>query len=99
MDFMYANLRRKLASEDIARAAALSVRNLNHLFQQHLRLTPMRVLLDFRLDKACRLLRHTDASIEQVAEDCGFPNRYYFSRMLKQHRGTSPAVYRRAEIL
>jgi AraC-like DNA-binding protein len=98
MDFMHANLARKLSVDDVARAAGMSARNLNHLFQQHLEMSPMRVLLDFRLDKSCRLLRHGDASIEQIAEDCGFPNRYYFSRMLKQHRGTSPAAYRRAEV-
>jgi len=98
MDFMHSNLARKLSVDDVARAAGMSPRNLNHLFQQHLEMSPMRVLLDFRLDKACRLLRHDDASIEQVAEDCGFPNRYYFSRMLKQHRGTSPAAYRRSEV-
>ena len=58
----------------------------------------MRVLLDFRLDQACRRLRHTNESIEQIAEDCGFPNRYYFSRMLKQHRAISPAAYRKAAL-
>ncbi len=98
MDFMHANLNRKLTNVDVARAACLSVRNLNHLFNQHVEMPPMRVLLDFRLDKACRLLRHSDESIEQVAEDCGFPNRYYLSRMLKQHRGTSPAAYRKGQV-
>ncbi len=97
MDFMHTNLNRKLSTEDVARAAGLSVRNLNHLFNQHVAMPPMRVLLDYRLDKSCRLLRHTDDSIDQVAEDCGFPNRYYFSRMLKQHRGASPAAYRRGQ--
>lgn len=98
IDFMHANLTRKLTAEAIAADAGLSVRNLNHLFQQNVRETPMRVLLDLRLDRACRQLRHGVASIEQIAEECGFPNRYYFSRMLKQHRGASPAAYRRAEV-
>jgi AraC-like DNA-binding protein len=96
MDFMHANLNRKLTTGDVARAAGLSVRNLNHLYSQHVERSPMRVLLDFRLDEACRLLRYRDDSIEQIAEDCGFPNRYYFSRMLKRHRGVSPAAYRDA---
>lgn len=98
MDFMHANLNRKLTSEDVARAAGLSVRNLNHLFNQQVQMPPMRVLLDYRLDQACRLLRHSEDSIEQIADDCGFPNRYYFSRMLKQHRGTSPAAYRKGQV-
>mgnify|MGYP001627900394 CR=1 FL=1 len=96
--FMASNLTRKLTNGDVARASGLSVRNLNHLFNKHVNTSPMRVMQDLRLDQACRLLRQTDASIEQIAEDCGFPNRHYFSRMLKQCRGISPAAYRSSEI-
>lgn len=97
MHFISSNLSRKLTSQEVATAAGVSVRNLNHLFQQNLGKSPMNVLLDFRLNQACRLLRLSDASIDQIAEDCGFPNRYYFSRMMKQVRATSPAAYRKAE--
>ena len=69
--------------------------NLNHLFQQELKLPPMRVLLDYRLDQACALLRHGDASIDEIAEQSGLVNRHYLSRMMRQYRGTSPAAYRR----
>ena len=98
MEFLQANLSRKINAEDAARAAGVSVRNLNHLFRSQVRMAPMSVLLNYRLDRACHLLRHTDQSIEQVAENCGFPNRYYFSRMLKQHRGISPAAYRKGQL-
>ena len=98
MEFLQANLARRINAEDAARAAGVSVRNLNHLFRSQVRMAPMSVLLSYRLDRACHLLRHTDQSIEQVAENCGFPNRYYFSRMLKQHRGISPAAYRKGQL-
>ncbi|MES2598049.1 MAG: AraC family transcriptional regulator [Verrucomicrobiota bacterium] len=98
MEFMNQHLGLKLTAEQIARHAGLSVRNLNHLFQQELHLPPMRVLLDYRLDEACRLLRHTDDSIENIAEDCGLVNRHYFSRMLRQYRNTSPAAYRQESL-
>ena len=95
LDFMSAHLALKLTAEQIARFAGLSVRNLNHLFQQELKLPPMRVLLDYRLDHACGLLRHGDASIDEIAEQSGLVNRHYLSRMMRQYRGTSPAAYRR----
>lgn len=98
MDFLQSNLSRKITAEDASRAAGVSVRNLNHLFRSQVRMAPMTVLLNYRLDRACHLLRHTEHSIEQVAENCGFPNRYYFSRMLKQHRGISPAAYRKGQL-
>ncbi len=94
MEFMHQHLGIKLTAEQVARHAGLSVRNLNHLFQQELQQAPMRVLLDYRLDEACRQLRHTEKSIESIAEECGLTNRYYLSRMLRQYRNTSPAMYR-----
>lgn len=98
VDFMHINLARKLTNGDVARFAGLSVRNLNHLFRKQMETTPMRALLDLRLDKACRLLRQSDGSIEQIASEAGFPNRHYFSRMLRLHRGASPAAYRRGQV-
>ena len=94
MEFMHQHLGLKLTAEQVSRHAGLSVRNLNHLFQQELQQPPMRVLLDYRLDEACRKLRHTEDSIETIAEQCGLVNRHYFSRMLRQYRNTSPAAYR-----
>ncbi|MEZ5385877.1 MAG: AraC family transcriptional regulator [Prosthecobacter sp.] len=94
MEFMHQHHGLKLTAVQVARHAGVSVRNLNHLFQLELQQPPMRVLLDYRLDEACRLLRHTEDSIEAIAETCGLVNRHYFSRMLRQYRNTSPAAYR-----
>ena len=98
LDFMSAHLSLKLTAEQIAKYAGLSVRNLNHLFQQELKQAPMRVLLDYRLDEACRLLRGDESSIEEIAEQCGMVNRHYLSRMMRQYRNTSPAAYRNQDV-
>jgi AraC-like DNA-binding protein len=94
MEFMNQHLGLKLTSEQVARHSGLSVRNLNHLFKEEVQQSPMRVLLDYRLDEACRRLRHTAESIESIAEGCGLLNRHYLSRMMRQYRNTSPAAYR-----
>jgi AraC-like DNA-binding protein len=58
----------------------------------------MRVLLDYRLDEACRLLRGEESSIEEIAEQCGLVNRHYLSRMMRQYSNTSPAAYRDEQV-
>lgn len=98
LDFMSAHLNLKLTAEQIARYSGVSVRNLNHLFQQELKQSPMRALLDYRLDEACRLLRGDEASIEEIAEQCGLVNRHYLSRVMRQYRNTSPAAYRDEQV-
>ena len=41
-----------------------------------------------------KLLRNIDHTITQVAEEYGFPNRYYFTRTLAEYGKTTPAVFR-----
>jgi AraC-like DNA-binding protein len=94
LDFMSDHLGLKITAEQVSKHAGLSVRNLNHLFQSQLKQGPMRILLDYRLDEACRQLRTSESSIEDIAEECGLVNRHYFSRMMRQYRNTSPAAYR-----
>jgi AraC-like DNA-binding protein len=40
----------------------------------------------------------TDRSIDQIAADCGFPNRYYFTRVFRSHHECGPAAYRQRQI-
>ena len=99
LDFLSAHLSLKITAGQIAKFAGLSVRNLNHLFKQDLNQSPMRVLLDYRLDEACRQLRTGGPSIEEIAEQCGLGNRFYLSRVMRHYRNTSPAAYRDEQVI
>ena len=94
LGFMGEHFREKLALEDIARASGCSERTLLELFQAEVRQTPIQTLTAVRSDEASRLLAHTDLSVDEIAERCGFANRYYFSRVFKQATGESPAAFR-----
>ena len=56
--------------------------------------TPARYVQDRRLRRAAEALVATDRSIDEIAERCGFANRYYFTRVFSQRMGVSPARYR-----
>lgn len=88
------HLREKVTLADLARFADVSPRTLSNLFVSEVGFPPMRYLLELRLNRVMTLLRHTDYSIEQIAEECGFPNRYYLTRMLSKYRRTTPAAFR-----
>ncbi len=55
-------------------------------------------LLDYikqtRLDYAKILLSTTNLSIQQISEKLQFGTRNYFTRIFKEHVGTSPTEYR-----
>jgi transcriptional regulator GlxA family with amidase domain len=44
--------------------------------------------------RASELLVCTDQSIDEVAQRCGFANRYYFSRVFAERVGRPPVRYR-----
>lgn len=88
------HLTEKVTLAELARFAGLSVRTLSQQFVAKVGFPPMRYLLELRLNHAMKLLRHTDHTIEHIAEECGFPNRYYFTRMLSKYRRTTPAAFR-----
>lgn len=57
--------------------------------------TPIRYIQEQRVKRAEQQLLLTDRSIEQIAADHGFGNRFYFSRIFTRHTGVSPAAYRK----
>ncbi len=85
----------KLSLATLARATGLTERRLTALVDRLTGFTPIRYRLELRLNEAMRLLRAGDLPIEDVARRCGFPNRYYFTRMFSKHRYMTPAAYRR----
>jgi AraC-like DNA-binding protein len=48
-----------------------------------------------RLDLAAGALRTTDHPIKAIAERCGLPDLYYFSKLFKRAHGLPPGEYRR----
>jgi transcriptional regulator GlxA family with amidase domain len=55
---------------------------------------PAEYHLNLRLEKACELLRDTNQSVRQIAEDIGFKNQNHFSAFFKRKTGHSPSAYR-----
>ncbi len=56
--------------------------------------TPGRYVQDRRLRRAADLLVSSGQIIEEIAQQCGFANRYHFTRVFSQRMGCPPARYR-----
>jgi len=79
----------------MAKQAGMGSRAFLNWFKGETGTTPMVYLKGRRVREACRKLRFTMASIERIAEDTGFSNRYHFSRVFREQTGRTPADYRR----
>ena len=80
---------------DIARAANVTTRAIQHAFRRHLETTPMAYLRRVRLDQAHRRLRTADpdgeTTVAQVALDWGFANPSRFARYYREAYGRVPS--------
>lgn len=85
----------KIKNDQLAEKINMSRNSFLRLFKEQTGTTPGSYILNKRLDLAAEQLLASTNSIDEVADICGFVNRYYFSRMFKKYRNLSPALYRR----
>ncbi len=67
------------------------------LFRTQVGQTPGQYMLERRIALAAQRLVLGDASIDAIAQECGFPDRFSFSRMFAKRMGVPPATYRRRQ--
>ena len=81
--------------EALAAECFLSERRFRDLFRERTGVTPKQYIINARMEKACVMLQSTGLSVAAVAESCGYPDGFYFSRLFSSVHGKSPLRYRR----
>lgn len=79
----------------LADMVGLCTESLARSFRRYQGETIGKFIAKVRVRRAADLLAQTDASIDEVAERAGFPNRFYLSRVFKKITGEPPAEFRR----
>jgi AraC-like DNA-binding protein len=97
MELIRQNQQTGIGNEEIAGAVNMSVNGFIRLFSKHTGMSPQQYSLRVRLDRAGIMLHHTDKSIDAIAEECGFCDRNYFTRIFKKHRSMTPGRFRRLQ--
>jgi len=85
-----------LSNRELAACCHLSESHFIRTFHTCVSQTPKQYLLERRVQSAAEQLLYSHRSIDQIAAETGFGNRFYFSRAFKKKTGSSPAAYRHA---
>jgi len=83
-----------LSCQQIALHTGLSLRHLNRLFKQEIKMPIFQYVQQKRLEKACALLENPGTSIGQTAQYCGFRQSSHFSAWFSRHTQRSPRSYK-----
>lgn len=97
--FIEANLHRPLTSASLARRCALSRSHFTRRFTRAMGQTPGQYIIERRVSRAARALLFTGKTIDAIALECGFADRFYFTRVFKRRMGLPPAAYRRSQVV
>lgn len=94
-DYAARHYREAVGLGDAAEAAGVNSIYLSYLFSQEMGIGFANYLLNLRMEHARKLLRETNLKMWQVAEESGFNDYHYFSKVFKKAEGMSPAQYRK----
>jgi AraC family carnitine catabolism transcriptional activator len=91
---MEENLEEALSIPQICKRVRLSQRQLDRLFAQFVRKSPVLYYRDIRLDRARSLVTQTDMRLSEIAVASGFSSQAHFSRAYRERFGLAPRTDR-----
>ena len=91
--YIEGNYTEDIKLEDLASIAGMNPKYFCRFFKQITQKTPISYLNYYRIECAIEQLFTTDASITEVAFNCGFNDISYFIRTFKKHKGITPKQY------
>ncbi len=96
--YIHENYADPITTESLAELLDCTPRHLSRLFRKsEIGLSPLDYVIQYRMNKAKELLIHTAASVQEIADNVGYQDGFYFGRMFKKYMGLSPIRYREKE--
>jgi signal transduction histidine kinase/DNA-binding LacI/PurR family transcriptional regulator/AraC-like DNA-binding protein len=92
--YLHQNFARSLSRWEIAQEIGVSENYLSQVFNQELGLSLWDYLNRFRITQAKDLFRRTHDSVKSVANQVGFKDQKYFSRVFHKLTGLSPNAFK-----
>ena len=94
-DFIKDNYSENITINDMLDRVHMSRYHFIRVFKRIMGTTPYSYLTSYRINMSKRMLRLTDKSIAEIAEDCGFLDTSNFITHFKKHVGVKPMKYRK----
>lgn len=95
INHMEKNLSAKITLDELASVSSLEKSYLIRLFKKETGSTPLKILTEMRLNRACDLLATTDMNIVEIASEVGYNTPSFFISEYKKLFGITPAMHRK----
>lgn len=93
-DFVENNYQKPITASELAQQFHINNCYVSQLFKKELGKSFTEYVTEKRIQYACRLLRETDSTINEIAELAGFKDYFYFGRVFRKMKKCTPTEYR-----
>jgi len=93
-----ANLDQPIRNEDLAALVRLNPSHFGRSFRNSFGEPPHEYVIRRRVERAQGLMLSTDATLSEIALDCGLADQSHLTRLFRRMAGESPRAWRRARI-
>jgi AraC family transcriptional regulator len=93
--YVAANLGSTIRVSDLARIARLSLGHFFRAYRESFGEPPLAHIARLRIQRAQSLMVRSEASLSQIALDCGMHDQSHFTRVFRRIVGTNPGIWRR----
>ena len=99
IEYIETNYSRQITVEEISNHVGINRKYLTKLFNEKMNNSPKNYLIQYRINKACRLLKQSTLSIQEVSHSVGYTDALVFSKIFKKVIGICPREYRSAHFI
>jgi len=92
--FLEENLRDNLTREQVAKAVGISPSHFSRLVREKKGRTFTDLLNQYRIEHASKMLVRSSFTLAHIADETGFCDKSYFSKVFRRYKDMSPAQYR-----
>ena len=92
--YLEEHLRENLTRESVARAVGISPSHFSRLIREKKGRTFTDLLNQYRIERASKLLVRSSYTLAHIANETGFCDQSYFSKVFRRYKDISPAQYR-----
>lgn len=90
LEYLRNHLEEEISLEELAQLVHLNKNYLVRLFRQTYGQTPIKLLIDMRMERGCDLITNTDMPVSDIATACGYSSAAYFIAEYKKYFGVTP---------
>lgn len=94
IEYIGMNYSGKMSITELARHIGLDRSYLGSIFREQLDTSPQDFLINYRIDRACGLMKNENLTIGDISRSVGYDDPLLFSKVFKKNRGVSPREYR-----